>query len=144
MRTRFGAVAFLSGWVLCTAPARAEGTWIAVPGRPDVPVVVNPFGFDSANTVVEGDFGLDRPAQINPHTVGPLLIPVMKSGRRVPEAVASLGESRTYAEGELGSLPTRIREGVRHIVARTHQTNMPAATTTQIATTKLSGVVVIL
>jgi nicotinate phosphoribosyltransferase len=34
----------------------------------------------------------------------------MKGGRRVPEAIVTLGESRTYAEGELGSLPTRIRE----------------------------------
>jgi nicotinate phosphoribosyltransferase len=40
----------------------------------------------------------------------PLLVPVMKGGRRIPEAYVSLGESRTYAEGELGSLPTKIRE----------------------------------
>ncbi len=40
----------------------------------------------------------------------PLLVPVMKAGRRLPEAIVSIGESRTYAEGELGSLPTRIRE----------------------------------
>jgi nicotinate phosphoribosyltransferase len=40
----------------------------------------------------------------------PLLVPVMKGGRRLPEATVSLGESRTYAEGELGGLPTRIRE----------------------------------
>jgi nicotinate phosphoribosyltransferase len=40
----------------------------------------------------------------------PLLVPVMKAGRRVPEAIVTLGESRTYAEGELGSLPARIRE----------------------------------
>jgi nicotinate phosphoribosyltransferase len=40
----------------------------------------------------------------------PLLVPVMKGGRRVPEAIVTLGESRTYAEGELGSLPARIRE----------------------------------
>ena len=41
----------------------------------------------------------------------PLLVPVMKAGRRVARSgYVSLGESRTYAEGELGSLPTRIRE----------------------------------
>jgi nicotinate phosphoribosyltransferase len=47
---------------------------------------------------------------VNGRSGRPLLAPVMKAGRRVPEAVVSLGESRTYAEGELGSLPTRIRE----------------------------------
>jgi hypothetical protein len=81
MRTRFGAVVVLSGSILCTAQVRAEGTWVAIPGRPDVPVIVNPFGYDSANTVVEGDFGLDRPAQVNAHTVGPLLVPIMMPRR---------------------------------------------------------------
>src|SRR5205807_7327775 len=46
-----------------------------VPGRPDVPVFVNPLGFDASHTVVEGDFGLDRPGQVNPIILGPLVLP---------------------------------------------------------------------
>ncbi len=50
--------------------AAAEGTWFVVPGKRGVPVIVNPLGFDASYTVVEGDFGLDRPAQVNPIIVG--------------------------------------------------------------------------
>ena len=53
------------------ASALAEGTWVVIPGRPDVPVFVNPYGLDASYTVVEGDFGLDRPAQVNPVIIAP-------------------------------------------------------------------------
>ena len=47
-----------------------------VPGKPGVPVIVNPLGFDASYTVVEGDFGLSRPGQVNPVIVGgPLVAP---------------------------------------------------------------------
>src|SRR5215831_1497279 len=65
MRGRVGVVLF--GWICYSAPALADGSPVVViPGRPDVPVFVNPYGFDASYTVVEGDFGLDRPAQVNP------------------------------------------------------------------------------
>src|SRR5262249_33900912 len=41
-----------------------------IPGRTDVPVIVNPLGFDASFTVVEGDFGLGQPVQVNPRIVG--------------------------------------------------------------------------
>jgi hypothetical protein len=70
--------ALVGGWLCCTATAMAGGeigTWVVIPGRPDVPVVVNPFGFDASYTVVEGDFGLSAPAQINPRiVVGPHVV----------------------------------------------------------------------
>jgi len=85
MRTRVRAVVIvsgLSGWIFCSAPARAEGTWVVIPGRPDVPVIVNPYGFDASYTVVEGDFGLDRPAQVDPRIVaGYLGVPVQRPRR---------------------------------------------------------------
>jgi hypothetical protein len=66
----------LSGWLFCGEAAGADGTWVAIPGRPDVPVIVNPYGFDSSGAVIEFDFGLDRPAIVNPHAVtGPLVPP---------------------------------------------------------------------
>lgn len=56
--------------------AEAAGTWFVVPGKRGVPVIVNPLGFDASYQVVEGDFGLDRPAQVNPIIVGgPHILP---------------------------------------------------------------------
>src|SRR5258706_16410540 len=81
MRTRVRAaviVSGLSGWIFYAAPTRAaEGTWVVIPGRPDVPVFVNPYGFDASYTVVERDFGLDRPGQVDPQIIaGPLVVPL--------------------------------------------------------------------
>jgi len=69
-------IAVLCGWISC-APARADGSPVfVVPGKPGVPVIVNPLGFDASYTVVEGDFGLSRPGQVNPVIVGgPLVAP---------------------------------------------------------------------
>jgi len=70
-------VAVLCGWAPCGAPAYADGSPVfVVPGKPGVPVIVNPLGFDASYTVVEGDFGLSRPGQVNPVIVGgPLVAP---------------------------------------------------------------------
>jgi hypothetical protein len=76
MRGRVGVV--LSGWIFWGASAFAaeSGTVFVIPGRPDVPVFVNPYGFDASYTVVEGDFGLDRPGQVNPIIIaGPHVLP---------------------------------------------------------------------
>jgi hypothetical protein len=74
MRRRVGVVLF--GWIFYSAPALAEGTWVVIPGRPDVPVFVNPYGMNAAYSVVEGDFGLDRPAQVNPVIIDGPYLPV--------------------------------------------------------------------
>jgi hypothetical protein len=70
-------IAVLWGSGFSSAPARADGSPVfVVPGKPGVPVIVNPLGFDASYTVVEGDFGLSRPGQVNPMIVGgPLIRP---------------------------------------------------------------------
>jgi hypothetical protein len=55
----------------------AQGTdapVIVIPGKAGVPVIVN--GYDASYTVVEGDWGLDRPGHM-PATIvsGPLVVP---------------------------------------------------------------------
>jgi hypothetical protein len=79
MRMRICAV--LCGWIFCVPTAHADsdsGTVVVIPGRPDVPVIVNPYGFDASYAIVEGDFGLNKPAQANAHIVvgGPHLVVV--------------------------------------------------------------------
>ena len=65
------------GLLAGVTPVGAEGTWVVIPGRADVPVIVNPYGLDASYTVVEGDFGLDRPAQVNPQIIaGPRVFPM--------------------------------------------------------------------
>jgi hypothetical protein len=46
---------------------------IVVPGRPDVPVILN--GYDVSGAVVEGDWGLERPGHVAPTIVDGPLIP---------------------------------------------------------------------
>jgi hypothetical protein len=80
MRTRVRAVLILSGCIFGAASAQAEsdsGSYVVIPGRSDVPVIVNPYGFDASYTIVEGDFGLNKPAMGNAHiVVGPHVVAV--------------------------------------------------------------------
>jgi hypothetical protein len=75
MRTRVRAVLVLSGCIFGAASAQAEsdsGSYVVIPGRSDVPVIVNPYGFDASYTIVEGDFGLYKPVMADAHiVVGP-------------------------------------------------------------------------
>ncbi len=73
MRPGIGAVIGVL-WASALAPAGAAevSTVFVVPGRPGVPVVIN--GWDASYMVVEGEFGLGRPGQVNPVIVGGLLI----------------------------------------------------------------------
>lgn len=75
MRPGIGAViVVLLGSAVAPVGAAEFGTVFVVPGRPGVPVVIN--GWDASFTVVEGEFGLDRPGQVNPVIVGnPMLAP---------------------------------------------------------------------
>jgi hypothetical protein len=56
------------------APAHAgDGPVFVVPGRPGVPVIIN--GFDASYTIVEGEFGLDRPGHMTPTIISrPLIV----------------------------------------------------------------------
>jgi len=59
-----------AAWLLAlsVSPALAQrGPVIVVPGRPDVPIIVN--GVDISWAVVEGDFGLARPNAVDPTVV---------------------------------------------------------------------------
>jgi hypothetical protein len=80
MRTRVRAVLILSGCIFGAASVQAEsdsGSYVVIPGRSDVPVIVNPYGFDASYTIVEGDFGLNKPAMGNAHiVVGPHVVAV--------------------------------------------------------------------
>ena len=85
MRTRVCAV-MCCGWMFCVAPpALADsdsGTVVVIPGRPDVPVIVNPYGYDASYTIIEGDFGLNKPSQNNTQIiVGPPFQPIMPPRR---------------------------------------------------------------
>jgi hypothetical protein len=57
-----------------TLPALAQHEpVIVIPGRPDVPVILN--GYDVSGAVVEGDWGLERPGHVAPTIVDGPLIP---------------------------------------------------------------------
>ena len=77
MRVGIPALCFaLLASTVCAPAMAAEAPSFVIPGRRDVPVIVNPLGFDASYMVVEGDFGLDRPGQVNPVIVGgPLVLP---------------------------------------------------------------------
>jgi hypothetical protein len=60
---RPGAVALLLAVTASPAFAQREPV-IVVPGRPDVPVIIN--GIDASWGMVEGEFGLDRPGAMAP------------------------------------------------------------------------------
>lgn len=62
-----GIIALAFCWPLAgVAPAFASetGPVIVIPGRPGVPIIVN--GQDISGAVIEGDWGLARPGQIEP------------------------------------------------------------------------------
>jgi hypothetical protein len=77
---RVGLLTFSVGLLVsiaCAVPVvAAEAPSFVIPGRRDVPVIVNPLGYDASYTVVEGDFGLDRPGQVNPVIIGPRVRPM--------------------------------------------------------------------
>ena len=71
---RIAHAAFL--FMLSAGPALAQrAPVIVIPGRPDVPVLIN--GVDVSWSVIDGEFGLDRPNMVVP-TVAyrPFLVPL--------------------------------------------------------------------
>ena len=105
MGMRVRAAVILSGCLIGSAPAHAQGTWVVIPGRPDVPVIVNPYGYDASYTVVEGDFGLARPAQVNPRIIaGPRVLP---HPAPVKPYFPGLGEMPGYGRDEVVPPPDR-------------------------------------
>jgi hypothetical protein len=105
-------------FALTCCPLLAQG-WrtpvLVIPGRPDVPVFMN--GFDVSWSVIEGDFGLDRPIGTVPTVVyrpygfvAPYYVPgPYAPGRRVygPRYFPSTGERPGY--GRLEVIPPSDR-----------------------------------
>ena len=101
MRTRVCAV-LCCGWMFCVAPALADsdsGTVVVIPGRPDVPVIVNPYGFDASYAIIEGDFGLNKPSQNNTQIIVGSPLPPIVPARRFyfPHADSAPGYGRYEA-----------------------------------------------
>lgn len=71
---RFVHAALLLAVTACPALAQ-RGPVLVIPGRPDVPVFEN--GVDISWSVVEGEFGLDRPGQVTPTVIYRLPPPVI-------------------------------------------------------------------
>src|SRR5512137_1167455 len=56
----------------------ADGPTFVIPGKAGVPVIVNGYGLDASYTIVEGEWGLDRPGVVTPTiTYGPRVVPVL-------------------------------------------------------------------
>ena len=69
------AGAAIAGFLAATASACAqEGPVIAIPGHPDVPVIIN--GRNASYTVVVGDWGLARPGAVSVRIYGPPAYPL--------------------------------------------------------------------
>ena len=58
-----------------SAALAQQGPVIVIPGRPDVPIFEN--GVNVTWSVVEGEFGLDRPGQVTPTVIYRLPPPVI-------------------------------------------------------------------
>ena len=86
---------------------------IVIPGRPDVPIMMN--GVDVSYAVIEGEFGLDRPIMVNPtviyrpFAIAPAYGPEVYPGGYVQERgyFPSTGQRPGY--GRLEILPPRDR-----------------------------------
>jgi hypothetical protein len=75
MRKSTWVIAAIAGSLAGLAPARsADVPAFVIPGKPGVPVIIN--GYDASYSVVEGDWGLDRPGAVPPTIIsGPLIGP---------------------------------------------------------------------
>jgi hypothetical protein len=94
----------LAGWLGGAGPLpAADAPAIVIPGKPGVPVIIN--GYDASYTVVEGDWGLDRPGHMPARIVsGPLIVPSrIYPGGYFP----ALGRQPGYGRYEIEPPPNR-------------------------------------
>ena len=89
------ALAILIG---TTLPAFAGGGFdIVIPGRPDVPIIIN--GIDASYAVVEGEWGLGRGEQVQPTIYGGRYVdPQPNVGHYYPSAGHRPGYGRLEIE----------------------------------------------
>ena len=95
---------------LTGSPALAQngGMVIVVPGRPDVPVLMN--GVDVSWAVIEGEFGLSHPGIANPTVIyRPWLVAVSAYGPAAigPRYFPSTGKQPGYGRLEIEPAPDR-------------------------------------
>jgi hypothetical protein len=87
-----------------SSPALAQREpQIVVPGRPDVPVVIN--GVNAAWSVVEGEFGLDRPGEMAPVIIFRPLLVSTPPGGAAPSYFPKSGKKPGYGRLEINPPP---------------------------------------
>lgn len=75
---------------------------IVIPGRPDVPILMN--GVDASWAVIEGDFGLDRPGEMTPtviYRLHPILLPYNVRSYQEPGYFPKAGQRPGYGRLEV-------------------------------------------
>ncbi len=85
-----------------------RGPVIVIPGRPDVPVLM--YGVDISWSVIEGDFGLARPGQVNPtviYRLPPVIIPYYRPPANGPAYFPTSTERPGYGRLEIVPGPNR-------------------------------------
>ncbi|MGA8652769.1 MAG: hypothetical protein WB677_19525 [Xanthobacteraceae bacterium] len=101
MRLVHAAVLF----AVSASPALAQrGPVIVIPGRPDVPIFEN--GVDVSWSVIEGEFGLDRPGMVQPtviYRMPPVVVPY--PGRAALGSGYFPQDGRTPGYGRLELVP---------------------------------------
>jgi hypothetical protein len=82
MRITAWVIAAIAGSLTGGESARStDAPAFVIPGKPGVPVIIN--GYDASYSVVEGDWGLDRPGHVSPTIIfGPLIGPAPARYRR--------------------------------------------------------------
>jgi hypothetical protein len=101
------------------SPALAQrAPVIVMPGRPDVPVLLSGVlpvymnGVDASWSVIEGEFGLDRPGEMTPtviYQLPPRLIPYSRGVAYEPGYFPHSGERPGYGRLEVLPGPNRPR-----------------------------------
>jgi hypothetical protein len=106
MRATTWVIVAIAGSLASYEWARAaDAPHFVIPGKPGVPVIIN--GYDASYSIVEGDWGLDRPTGVPPTIVsGPLrlLPPARYDGGYFP---GGDGEEPGYGRLEVVPPPNR-------------------------------------
>jgi len=91
---------------MSTSPALAQREpEIVIPGRPDVPVIIN--GVDASWGVVVGEFGLDRPGAMAPVVIYRPLLASVPPYAPVPGYFPKTGKKPGYGRLEINPPPDR-------------------------------------
>ncbi len=99
------AIATVAGLIWGGAAVASDNAPVfVVPGRPDVPVIIN--GRDASWGIVEGDWGLYRPGWMPPTVIKPFCCR-RPPARPVPRYFPGTGHMPDYGRSEVDSPPKR-------------------------------------